>query len=224
MAVTEHDHEPVRGLPGDLPAGERILWQGSPERRCFAHSALFTRWIAGYFAVLVVFALVFGSPLSALATAVAGLCAIALIQGFAALVARTTVYTITNRRIVLRIGVALPTCINLPLKLIGAADLRPQGRDVGDIALRLTGRHRIGYAVLWPHARPFRIGAPQPMLRAVPEAAEVADILAHACAAAMASQPAHVGEHSDGSGVANGPAARPARQASAAAPRETAVA
>jgi hypothetical protein len=84
---------------------------------------------------------------------------------------------------VLRIGVALNTCINLPLGMIGAADLRARGHGFGDIALAPTATHRLGYALLWPHARPFRLRRPQPMLRAVPDAEAVARHLARACAA-----------------------------------------
>ena len=38
----------------------------------------------------------------------------------------------------------------------------------------------LGYALLWPHARPWRLSQPEPMLRAVPEAQDVAAILAEA--------------------------------------------
>ena len=31
--MSEYDHEPVRGLPGVLPSGEALLWQGAPEWR-----------------------------------------------------------------------------------------------------------------------------------------------------------------------------------------------
>jgi hypothetical protein len=98
------------------------------------------------------------------------------------LVARTTVYTITNRRVVLRIGVALSKCINLPLSQIGSADLRNQGDGFGDIALVPSGPSRLGYALLWPHAKPLRMGSPQPMLRALPAVGEVAAILARVSA------------------------------------------
>ena len=30
--ITEYDDEPIRGLPGELPQGETLLWQGSPEQ------------------------------------------------------------------------------------------------------------------------------------------------------------------------------------------------
>jgi hypothetical protein len=181
--VTEHDFEPVRGLPGDLPQGEAILWQAAPDWRAFKRSALFARGLMAYFAALALLALATGNLVGAGAIVIAG----ALLQGlltlFAVLVARTTVYTLTNRRLVLRIGVALNTCINLPLALIASADLRQGSGNTGDIAVTLKGEHRLGYAMLWPHARPWRLSRPQPMLRALPDAARLAQELAQACAA-----------------------------------------
>jgi hypothetical protein len=184
--MTEHEHEPIRGLPGNLPEGEHILWQGSPEWRSFAVSALKTRWIGLYFAALFALSAAGGSLLGMIATLVGAAVTLGLLALFAVLVARTTIYTITNRRVVLRIGVALNACINLPLKLVGSADLRQLDTAHGDIALTLLGRHRLGYAMLWPHARPFRIAQPQPMLRALRDPATVAQTLARACAAQVA--------------------------------------
>lgn len=186
MAVSEHDYEPIRGLPGPLPQGEYILWQGAPEWRVFAASALHSRWVALYFMVLTAFAVASGQLFGAVGTALCGLAALGLMSLFAVLVERTTVYTITNRRLVLRIGVALSMCINLPLKAVVGADLRPLGNGRGDIALSLGPAHKLGYGVLWPHARPFRFANPQPMLRALPRVEEVAKILAKACAAPTA--------------------------------------
>lgn len=183
--MTEYDHEPVRGLPGDLPAGEEILWQAAPDWRTFLRTALFSRGLAVYFAALALLALASGNLLGAAGIAGGAVILQGLLAGFAILVARTTVYTLTNRRLVLRIGVALNKCVNLPLAQIGGADLRMRGGDIGDIALTLAGRHKLGYAMLWPHARPLRLARPQPMLRAVPDAARLAEALAHACAAVV---------------------------------------
>lgn len=179
--MTEYDHEPIRGLPGDLPEGEEILWQGAPDARTFASSALHTRWVIGYFVLLAAITLASGSLFGVLAIAISGAFVLGLLHLFATLVARTTVYTITNRRVVLRIGVALNKCINLPLGLLGSAELRQQQAGFGDITVKPSGAHRLGYAMLWPHARPFRFGAPEPMLRALANADEVAEILARAC-------------------------------------------
>ena len=45
--------EPVPGLPERPPAGERILWQGAPDRRTLARTAYHTRLVAAYFAAVV---------------------------------------------------------------------------------------------------------------------------------------------------------------------------
>lgn len=186
--MIEYDHEPIRGLPGNLPAGEAIVWQSAPDWRAFLRTALFSRGMALYFAGLALLALAGGNALGAVGIAVAGVVLQGLLALFAVLVARTTVYTLTNRRVVLRIGVALGKCINLPLAQIGAADLRLGADGRGDIALTLLGKPRLGYAMLWPHARRWRVARPQPMLRAVPDAARLADSLARACAAVAPQQ------------------------------------
>ncbi|WP_081985150.1 photosynthetic complex putative assembly protein PuhB [Sphingomonas sp. 35-24ZXX] len=181
--ITEYDDEPVRGLPGELPEGEALLWQGSPDWRLLARSAFFTRIVGLYFAALVVLAIYNGSTSGVIATMIAGALGIGLLMLYAWAVARTTVYTLTNRRVVLRVGVALNMCINLPLAKIGGANLRPLGPVEGDLALQLIGKHNLGYMVLWPHARPWKLSRPEPMLRALPDAAVVGERLARAVAA-----------------------------------------
>ncbi|MFN3472797.1 MAG: photosynthetic complex putative assembly protein PuhB [Blastomonas sp.] len=183
MILSEYDDEPIRGLPGDLPQGETLIWQGSPEWRLLARSAFFTRVVGLYFVALVALAIYNGSTGGVIATLIAGAVGIGLLMLYAWAVARTTVYTLTSRRVVLRIGVALNMCINLPLAKIGGANLRALGPVEGDLALQLIGPHRLGYLVLWPHARPWKLGNPQPMLRALPDAAVVGERLARAVAA-----------------------------------------
>ena len=50
----------------------------------------------------------------------------------------------------------------------------------GDIALELKGADRIGYLHLWPHARPWHVGKPQPSLRCLRDAAAVGEVLQRA--------------------------------------------
>ena len=170
------EDEGARGLPGPLPPGERILWQGSPDAHVLARSAFRTNWIALYFAVLAVAGLAGGALVGAAVTLVAGGICLGLIQLFSWATARSAVYTLTDKRIILHIGVAMPMSFNLPLSRIAAADLRPLGGGHGDIALRLQGG-RIAYFLLWPHARGWRFRAPEPSLRAVPDAEAVAVML-----------------------------------------------
>jgi hypothetical protein len=81
--------------------------------------------------------------------------------------ASTTMYTITNRRVVMRIGIVLTLTFNLPHRWIKTAQIRDQGHGFGEIALELKGDDRIAYLHLWPHARAWHIGQPQPALRCI---------------------------------------------------------
>lgn len=184
--MSEYDHEPIRGLPGDLPAGERILWQGAPEWRTLAKTAMHVRLVAGYFGVLAFSGAIGGASIVGIGiTLGVGCIAVALCAAFAWGAARSTVYTLTNKRLVLRFGVALPMCINLPLTQVATARVQQLGGGEGDIALALTGPERIGYLRLWPHARAWKIGTPEPMLRSLPDVDKVATLLTAALLAAV---------------------------------------
>ena len=196
-----HDHndfdfEPVRGLPQMLPQGERMLWQGAPRWQDLAVHAFHARKVIWYFGGLAAMtAAVRLSEGDSITLALRpfgwlipmGLIAATLLAGLAWLSARTTVYTITTRRVVMRIGMALPVTINLPFRQIDGASLRLIGNGSGDIPLRVTPQERLAYLLLWPHARPFHFRHPQPCLRAIPNADNVAAQLA----ASLAGQPTH---------------------------------
>ena len=184
--MNEHEIEPIRGLPGHLPTGEHIVWQGAPDPLVLGRDAFHARAVAIYFGILTVVALGIavarGSAyVGVLVTAGLGMAAVALLHLLGWAAARASVYTLTNRRIVLRIGVALPTCVNLPLARIAAVDLSAGG----DIALRLTDAPPLGWIALWPHARPWRLARPEPMLRALPDGTSVAGQIARACLSAQ---------------------------------------
>lgn len=182
---TEYDLEPVRGLPGALPEGEHMLWQGAPDWRRLARDAFKTRWVAGYFAALLIWAAVDRNASGFAMTLLVGILGLALLHLLAWLAARATVYTITNRRVVFRFGIALPKCVNLPMSAIANAGLKRNADGSGDIPLALSGEHRLGYAQFWPHARPWKLAAPEPMLRALPNADGVAVLLSEALVAAV---------------------------------------
>jgi Bacterial PH domain len=175
--MSEYDHEPIRGLPGYLPEGETILWQGAPDWRQMVSNALHIRLVAFYFAAIVIWAMLRGDSNTAIAVTLLGLGVLAMFGAFAWGVSRTTIYTLTNKRLVLRLGVALNKCVNLPLSEIETANLKMLGNGHGNIVLSLKGAPRLGYLMLWPHARSLRIVRPQPMLRAVGDALAVSQML-----------------------------------------------
>jgi hypothetical protein len=196
--MSDYDGEPVRGLPERLPAGETMLWQGAPEWKAFARHALHIRKFAVYFLLLMVWNAVSSlqsgrTPQQAAVSAGwavgLGLIACGLMAAFAWLVGRSTVYTITSKRVVMRFGIALPMTVNYPFALVDGAGLSVHADGSGDIPLAMRKGSRLSYMILWPHARPWRFGKPEPMMRLVPEAENVARILGRALAAS-AEQPA----------------------------------
>jgi hypothetical protein len=195
----EYEFEPVRGLPERLPPGERMLWQGSPRWRSLALRAFRVRAVAIYFGLLMLWrvaaALSDGESFAQAALSAAKLiplaaAAIAILALLAWLSARATVYTITDRRLVIRSGVALPLSVNLPFAAVESAGLKRFRDGTGDIALALVRGQRVGYVSLWPHVRPWHFSRPQPALRALAHADEVARTLSAALAASVGGPPA----------------------------------
>jgi hypothetical protein len=183
--------EPVPGLPKRLPEGEAMLWQGSPDWRAFAVNAFHLRKIAVYLGILVgwqVLTAVYDGRTPAetlsravLFTALAGI-ALSVIAGSAWLYARSCVYTITTRRLVIRHGSALPVTVNIPYTLVDRVDLQPLANGRGNIAISLRSGQRASLIALWPSIRPWQWQRPQPALRCVPNGAEVARLMARAIA------------------------------------------
>lgn len=187
----EHEFEAAPGLPERLPGNERLLWQGSPDWRVLAREALHTRQLSIYFALLLVArgvnALANGaSVLDALSSMAVllplAVLAIGVLSLMAWLMARTTIYTITDKRVVMRVGVVLTITFNLPFSQIESAALRSLRDGNGDLTLVLAPSDNIAWVHLWPHVRPWHLKRTQPMLRALPQARSVAAILSGALA------------------------------------------
>jgi Bacterial PH domain len=185
----EHEFEPQHGLPETLPAGETLLWQGSPDWHMLARRAFHLRKLTFYFAAMVLLRAGFvfndtGSAAAAASAAVGPLSLAVLALGLVALLAwlsaRSSVYTLTDKRVVMRIGIVLTLTFNLPYKRIAAAGLHLDAGGSGDIPLALLPPDHIAWLHLWPHARPWRVARAEPMLRCVPDAARVARLLSQA--------------------------------------------
>jgi hypothetical protein len=194
----EHEFEAQFGLPEALPAEERILWQGQPGAALVARRIFHLPLLGLYFAAMLAWRMavllhdgaawtqaVRGSLGLALLAAVA----LGILAVLARLTAATTVYTLTDKRVVMRIGIVLTVTYNLPLRQVDSADLVRLPGAAGEIALTLREGTRIAYLQLWPHARPWRMARTQPMLRCLPDGQAVSALLARAWAVANA-QPA----------------------------------
>ena len=182
--------EPVRGLPERPPEGEEILWQGRPAVWALTKSALALWWVVGYFVFLAAWRFVAAMDIMPIGQAIGisvPFLVLAAIVGFllwltAYVQARTTVYTVTNKRIAMRIGAALTVTLNLPYTQIESADLDLRKDGTGTIALTLMGETRFSYIMCWPHIRPWKFPT-QPALRCIPEAERIAMLVSEAAEA-----------------------------------------
>ncbi|MEM8796580.1 MAG: photosynthetic complex putative assembly protein PuhB [Pseudomonadota bacterium] len=199
--LVEHEHgfEEVPGIPGRLPKGERVLWQGKPDWVNFAIHVFHIRFIALYFAVIAAWRVWDGITAarpaaetigSALYMIVLGTIAIALLSLYAWAISKTTVYSLTNRRVLMRMGVALPLTLNLPFSKVASASLkvRKGEKENGNLAFAALPDERLSYLILWPHVRPFRIGRAEPALRCINNAHEVGAIVSEALKTAQDNQ------------------------------------
>ena len=172
-------------LPADVPPGERILWHGRPNALGLARRAFRGDLVAAWFVAMAVWNGVVGlmdagwlsAAMDVARTLATGAASLVLIGLLGWLSARTTLYVVSSRRIVLKAGIALPVFFNVPFAEIVAADVQVHPDSTADIAFRLTPGQRIAYLHLWPHAKPFCFKEPQPMLRSVLNGAVVAERL-----------------------------------------------
>ena len=189
--MSDHDDfafEAAPGIPAPLPKGEEVLWQGRPATRALARDAFKIHWIGGYLALIVLWktglglaeggvlmGLARGLPYLALALAGYG-----IVLALAWAQARSTVYTITSARVLMRIGAALAVTYNSPFAQVGTARLDQKADGTGTIALETLGETRLAFLALWPHLRPGRLKRTEPALRSIPDATRVAKLLAEA--------------------------------------------
>ena len=173
----------------DLPAGETVLWRGRPDWRHLALDAFKAPWVALYFVGIGTWHLSTvlhdgGTRLEALAAAssvvIPMIMSLSLVALLAWLSARSTRFTLTDRRLVMCYGMALPALTNLPLETIDAMRARRGFGRNGDIALTLPRKGRLAFHQLWPYARPWHLFPASPMLRSVPEVEAVKAIFASA--------------------------------------------
>lgn len=191
MSHDDFASEPIKGLPEMPPEDEKILWQGRPDWFALTWDSMSLPWVIGYFLFLAGWRFVsvidimplgqaFGASVPFL---ILGAAVIAMLMLVGYVQARATVYTVTNRRVAMRIGAALNVTLNLPYTQVGSADLALRKRGTGSIALSLLGETRLSYLVCWPHIRPWYMKRTQPTLRCIPDAQNVARLIADAAEA-----------------------------------------
>ena len=197
----EHEFEAAPGLPERLPADERLLWQGAPQWRQVAVHVFHVRTLAIYFAAMMLLQATYllGEPernlfKPLLLSFLLSIISLSILSLMAWLTARTALYTLTNKRVVMRIGVVLTLTFNLPLRMLAAASLKTNADGTGDIALKLAGNDHIAWLNLWPHARPWALRHPEPSMRCIADVATVGECVLKAWQEANPHVPVMLGD------------------------------
>lgn len=179
------------GPVGRLMPGENILWEGRPDWRALSRGVLCIGWLALYLAAMLIWnaandrmkglgpfqTLWAEAPLFVVFCVVLAACA-----GFAAWLARTTCYVVTNERCILHYGVAFQATMSLPLRRFAAVSVQEAGDGAAHIMLTLKPGARVQFLKMWPHVRPFRFRRTMPMLVGVPDGVRVAALISQATA------------------------------------------
>jgi len=201
MSHDDFEFEPIPGLPAMLPAGEDLLWQGSPNWKALAIRAYHVRKVGLYFLALIAWRIGIGinggHDLESIALSCALLVALgATAMGVLSLLAywtsRAAVYSITSRRVLLRHGIAVPLTLNVPFTAVESAAVKMYPDGTGDIALTVARDQRVGYLITWPHLRSGQFARPCPSFRAVADAGRAAEVLSVALAAHTGTDPVRV--------------------------------
>ena len=145
---------PHPGLPGPLPPGEEMVWQGVPNWRNLARNMFYTRWIGAYFGIIALALGMMtrfdeGSLETAIVTAIPvvffGVLTVCILSLLAWIGARATIYTITNRRIIMRVGAAFTKFIDIPFNVIESVGLKVTHSGFGNISIKLKPGNNIPY-------------------------------------------------------------------------------
>ena len=182
---SDNEFEAQYGLPENLPEDEKILWQGSPVFASLVNKVFFLRLLIFYFIFLLGFGLYWDFQKVPQSEALTNLLANFLLSGFslaaltllAHLTCSTAVYTLTNKRVVMRIGIVLTLTFNIPFKQILASDFKKHSDGSGDISFSIDPSTKIAFIHLWPHCRFKSFAHPEPALKCVENVSDVAFLI-----------------------------------------------
>ena len=186
-SVQEAAPDGALGLSENLPNGEQLVWQGQPERRALATRAMYLKYIAFYLVALIAartgYLILDGESVATWSgmlvwQVLASAFVMLLIVGLAAVYSRTTRYSLTNERLIIKTGAAITIHINLPLQQIIGADLREYSDDTGDITLQVSQADKLYWLLMWPNVRSWWVRPLRPVLRGLKDAPTVAHLLA----------------------------------------------
>ena len=168
-----------------IPEGESILWKGKPSFWGFSWYFFGLKLLAFY---LIILSVVFAARLTAtdfftafvvdfLPFLLSGILASCILMALAKIQSQSSVYIITENRVIIKSGAALSFLISMPFKKIKAVNLQKRKGSLGTISFELNSGKRVPYISCWPSVRPWRFKKTEPAFSCIENVDEVATIL-----------------------------------------------
>ena len=177
--------EAPKNILDAIPNGESILWKGRPSLWGFSWNLFGLKWITLYLSILSIVSVArfFASDfytafyVDFLPFFLSGIFASIILIGLAATQTYSTVYIITENRVIIKTGAALSFLISMPFKKIKEVNLQKRGASIGTISFELLSEKRVPYISCWPSVRPWKFKRTQPAFSCIGSVDKVATIL-----------------------------------------------
>ena len=164
-----------------VPKNEKIQWTGRPEWKSFAYQSFGLKYLIAYFVIsgLYVAASMDQSFVlrifltNFIPFVVSGFLAGTILIIIAYIEAAHTYYILTERRVILKSGVALVFVLHAPFSKIASIDRQNLAKGRGNIAFSMGSGKRIPYLSCWPSVKPWTFMSPIPSFRSIKDVAEV---------------------------------------------------
>ena len=168
-----------------IPEGESILWKGKPSFWGFSWYFFGLKLLAFY---LIILSVVFAARLTVtdfftafvvdfLPFLLSGILTSCILMALAKIQSQSSVYIITENRVIIKSGAALSFLISMPFKKIKAVNLQKRKGSLGTISFELNSGKRVPYISCWPSVRPWRFKKTEPAFSCIENVDEVATIL-----------------------------------------------
>ena len=207
MTASELDRLPDE-VWTSIPDGEEIYWHGQPDWRSLGYHAFGCKYLVLYFIISAFYAVsqikmnfsfnaFFGQYVTFV---ISGVVAGAILFLLAYVAARHTCYVITEKRVVIRTGIALVFLLNVPLKNIISIDKQSLWHGRGNLSFKSRSKKRIPYLSCWPSVKSGSLLEPIPIFRSILNIEEIGNLVGEMAAKNLEWH--KLNETSDNSGVA----------------------
>ena len=167
-----------------IPVGEMIRWCGRPNWKSLGYHAFGVKYLTVYLILSALYAVSqtnspfrFGAfTVQYLPYIMSGIFASIILFVLAYLAARHTCYVITEKRVVIRTGIALVFLLNVPFKNVVSIDLQRLANGSGNLSFKAQSKKRIPYLSCWPSVRSGSLLQPVPAFRSILSIEEIGKI------------------------------------------------